>query len=306
MRSVTASMPCTAGGVFGHRQAPRLQRAVGVVQRLGLEALGVAEAVADHPQLAARGDGRILLPQRAGRAVARIGERRLALGDQTGVEVLEVGDPEEHLATHLENLGQRELLGAGELLGHVVDGAGVERDVLAGAAVAAGRRAHQPAVAVHQRQRHTVDLQLAQVVRVVADLALDARGPRRQLLRREDVVQAQHPLEVLGRGEVGGEARAADQLRRRVGGAQFGMLVFERLQLAQQLVELGVGDDRRVPDVVAELVLAHLVGEFLPAAAQIGVRRFLGLFGQRRFRLSSGSPSQAIRAGRHANGSGYA
>ena len=52
-----------AGGVLGHRQAPRLQRAVGVVQRLGAEALGVAEAVADHPQLATRGDGRILLPQ---------------------------------------------------------------------------------------------------------------------------------------------------------------------------------------------------------------------------------------------------
>ena len=257
------------------------------------EALGVAEAVADHPQLAAGGDGGILLPQRARRAVARIGERRLALRDQAGVELLEVGDPEEHLAAHLEHSRHRELLGAGELLGHVVDGAGVERDVLAGAAVAAGGRAHQPAVAVHQRQRDPVDLQLAQVVRVVADLALDPAGPGRQLVGREHVVQAEHPLEVVGRGEVGGEARAADQLRRRVGRAQLGMLVLERLQLAQQLVELRVGDDRRVPHVVAELVLAHLVGEFLPAAAQVGVGGVVGLLGQRRLRdpgLPSGSP----------------
>ena len=39
----------------------------------------------------------------------------------------------------------------------------------------------------------------------------------------------------------------------------------------QQLVELAVGDDRRVTHVVAELVFAHLVGEFLPLPAQVGV-----------------------------------
>ena len=95
-------------GVRGHRQAPRLQRAVGVVQRLRAEALGTAEAVADHPQLASGGDGGILLPQRTGGAVARIGERRLALCDQAGVQVLEIGDPEEHLAAHLEHLSAPE------------------------------------------------------------------------------------------------------------------------------------------------------------------------------------------------------
>ena len=51
------------GGVVGHRQSPRLQCAVRVVQRGRAEALGAAEAVADHPQLAPRGDRRILLPQ---------------------------------------------------------------------------------------------------------------------------------------------------------------------------------------------------------------------------------------------------
>jgi hypothetical protein len=100
-------------GVFGDRQAPRLECAVGVVQCLRAETLGVAEAVADHPQLAASGDGGILLPQRSRGAVARIGERRLALSDETGVELLEVGDAEEHLAAHFEHPREREFLCAG-------------------------------------------------------------------------------------------------------------------------------------------------------------------------------------------------
>src|SRR6185295_14304420 len=104
--------------------------AVGVMQRLRAEAFGAAETVADHPQFPGGGDSRVLLPQRARRAVARIRERRLALGDKSRVEVFEVGDPEEHLATDLEHLWPRKLLGVGELLGHVVDGARVERDVL--------------------------------------------------------------------------------------------------------------------------------------------------------------------------------
>jgi hypothetical protein len=139
--------------------------------------LGAADAVADHPQLAPRGDGRVLLAQRPGRAVARIGERRLAVFDQAGVERLEVGEQEEHLTAHLEQRRNREVVAGREAFGHVVDGAGVERHVLADPAVAPGGGAFQPAVAVDQRQGHPVDLELAQVVRVLADLVLDAIAP---------------------------------------------------------------------------------------------------------------------------------
>src|ERR687889_716727 len=45
------------------RQPPGGQRGVGLRLPLGLEALARAEAVADHPQRAARGDARVLLPQ---------------------------------------------------------------------------------------------------------------------------------------------------------------------------------------------------------------------------------------------------
>ena len=169
--------------------------------------------------------------------------------------------------------------------GHVVDGAGVQRDVLAGAAVTAGGGTHQSAVAVDQRQRDAVDLELAQVMRVFADLAADARRPGGEFLGRKHVVQAQHPLEVLGRGEVGREPGAADQLGRRIGCPQLGVLLLQRRQFAQQFVEFGIGNDRRIPHVVAELVLAHLVGKFLPAAAQVGSRGFVGLLRQRRLRI---------------------
>ncbi len=76
---------------------------------------------------------------------------------------------------------------------------------------------------------------------------------------------------MLGGGEVGREPRTADQLGGRIGRAQFGVLILERLQPAQQFVELAVGDDRRVTHVVAELMFANLVSEFLPLPAQVGV-----------------------------------
>jgi hypothetical protein len=62
-------------------------------------------------------------------------------------------------------------------------------------------------------------------------------------------------------------------------------LLLQRLEFAQQRVELGVGDDGGVFDVIAELVCTHLVGQFLPAAAQIGIGRVFGLLGQRLLRL---------------------
>ena len=48
------------------------------------------------------------------------------------------------------------------------------------------------------------------------------------------------------------------------------MLVLERAQTAQQYVEVRIRDDRRVTDVVAELVFAHLVGQFAPGTTYLG------------------------------------
>src|SRR5207247_9547639 len=72
---------------------------------------------------------------------------------------------------------------------HRPDGADVRRDVLADLAVTAGRPLHVHAVLVSQRDRHAVDLQLADVAGPLADAALDAPAPRLQLLLAEHVVE---------------------------------------------------------------------------------------------------------------------
>ncbi len=64
--------------------------------------------------------------------------------------------------------------------------------------------------------------------------------------------------------EFGCEA-AADQLGGRIGRAQIRMPFLEGVQFAEQLVELAVGDDRRIEHVVAELVVAYDLGQLLPA-----------------------------------------
>jgi hypothetical protein len=187
-----------------HRQPPTAHRVVRRRQPLRVVALDPPDAVHEEAQRAGGGHPRVLLPQRAGRGVAGIRERCPARLDQLGVELLEAGDREEHLAAHLEEVRQA---GAPQPAGDVGERAQIGRDVLAGAAVAAGRAAHQPAVVVEQRHREAVDLELAEVRRVVgADLALHPGRPGAQPFEGERVVQTHHPLEVLDRGEQRGDA----------------------------------------------------------------------------------------------------
>ena len=140
----------------GDRQPPRGQGGVGVGLRLRLESLPGAEPVADHPQRAARGHPRVLLPQRPGRGVARVGERGLARVQQRLVQLAERLDRHEHLAPDLE--GGR-VPGAFQPGRDGGDRADVRRDVLAGAPVAPGGRLDQRAVPVDEVDRQPVDLE---------------------------------------------------------------------------------------------------------------------------------------------------
>ena len=69
---------CVAGSAAPGRAAARTPRD----WRVDVEALAGADAVHEQPQRPGRGDPRVLLPQRAGGRVARVGERRLAGLDQ--------------------------------------------------------------------------------------------------------------------------------------------------------------------------------------------------------------------------------
>ena len=271
MNSCTAVEVVDDAVAVADRQPPRLQRVVGRRLQRRREALARADAVDDQPQLPGRGDPRVLLPQRAGGGVARVGEGRLAGLDQAGVEGGELLDREEDLAADLDLLGY---VAAGQPGRDPLQGAHVEGDVLAGHAVAAGECAHQPAALVEQVDGDAVDLELAQVVHVgTARVALDPLGPRGQLVGAERVVQAHHPLEVVGRREVGREG-AADGLRRRVGRAQLGVRLLDLLQLAHPAVVLRVGDGRRVAQEVVEARLVDQLDQLgVPVRGLLRVSR---------------------------------
>ncbi len=189
--------------VGGGGQAPLAQQVVGVretAEVLLLEALQGADAVHDHVQRPGGGDAGVLLAQRAGRRVARVGEGLLARLHQARVELLEALHGEEDLAAHLDQLGEAL---AGEALGDVGDRTDVGGDVLAGAAVAAGGGAGESAVLIGEVDREAVHLQLAQeVVGHALQLTGDAVGPLPQLLVVEGVVQREHALAVRDLGEL--------------------------------------------------------------------------------------------------------
>ncbi len=114
---------------------------------------------------------------------------------------------------------------------------------------------------IRQVDREAVDLQLAQeVVLGAADVLVDALGPGRQLQVVERVVQGEHA----GAVDDGRELRLVgpgDLLGRGVRRAQLGVLLLQRLQGAQEFVELRVADDRGVVHVVPEAVLLDLLSE---------------------------------------------
>ena len=105
------------------------------------------QTVDEHPQRAGRGDPRVLLAQRAGRAIAGVGEGLPAGLDERGVELLEGCDGEEDLTAHLEDLG---MAGPGEPVRDAVDRHDISGDVLACPPVPAGRCTDEPPAFVEQ------------------------------------------------------------------------------------------------------------------------------------------------------------
>ena len=220
--------------------------------------IDLAELVAPHRELAAGGDVRVLLAERARRGVARVDEEPLAGVGLAGVERLERARAHVDLAAHLQHVWRA----LRQALGDRLDGGDVGGDVLPHPPVAAGGRLHETAVLVEQRDGDAVDLQLAHVVdRVVVrsgtEAALQPLAPRQQLLGREGVVERHHRLAVLDRREQD-RRRGPDLLARRGRGDELRELVLVAAQVPDQLVELRVGDRRRVLGVVAPVVLGDL------------------------------------------------
>lgn len=60
---------------------------------------------------------------------------------------------------------------------------------------------------------------------------------------------------------------SSDALRGRAGGGKVGILGFDGLEAVHETIELGVGNLRRVENVVEVLVLANLLAEFFDFAS---------------------------------------
>src|SRR5262249_26652488 len=160
------------------RKVELLQQRVRGPLRFDARAVRGDEMVDVRAETARRGELRILLPQRARRRVARIGE--LLFFVEPFVQLLEILFRDVDLAAHLEAFDLR--VDAQRQRAHC---ANVRRDVVAAHAVAARGRARERAAFVQQIDRHAVDLQLRFIFDLLrAEAALDARVPLVQLLER--------------------------------------------------------------------------------------------------------------------------
>ena len=90
----------------------------------------------------------------------------------------------------------------------------------------------------------------------------------RQLLFVVRVVQAEHRLRMPDRREPFGRA-SAYALRRRIERDEIGVFALETLELAHELVELGIADLWSGVDVVAVFVMADLPSKLVYAAGGI-------------------------------------
>ena len=230
---------------------------------MGREGQVVARELVERAvQPAARHDGRLLLLERSGGGVARVGEELFAVGLALGVEAVERGVGHQHFAADLEQFGPPF---AAQPQRHGAHRADVGRHVVALDAVAAREGLHEPPVFVGERNGRAVELQLAYVVRR-ACLAFDASEELVQLVERVGVAQREHGVAVAHGAELGPEVAAHAQRGRR-GVGVFGMFAFELLEFAHHRVEVEIGDFGRVFDIVFMVVVVELPAQLLDPLA---------------------------------------
>ena len=228
-----------------------------------------------------RGDGRVLLPQRTGSRIARIGEYLSAGRCLPLVEREEVGLLHIDLAAHLADRGK---VAALELLRHVLERADIGGDVLAFGAVAPRRGAHQFAVLVAQRHRQAVDLRLGQegdrLVVCEFQEATDALDEIDHVLLAERIVQRQHRHRMPHLGETA-RRRGADGERQAALGDEIREFLLDGVVAPAQRIVFGVGDSWRIVLIVALVVLGDLrlqprmLALCLPRRHRVDIERFV-------------------------------
>ena len=179
-------------------------------------------------------------------AFARLVERALAARRLACVERVELLDGDEHFAAHFHDVG---MAVARELLGDARDEACVVGDELADAPVAARGRGGEDTALVSQADRETVDLELREPAHIAPRGSDGLLTPRDELVRGEDVIEAQHALGVCDRLEtsvLGG----SDRLRRRVLCPEHGVRGLDLLEPVHPRVVRRVVDARPIGSVI--------------------------------------------------------
>ena len=214
----------------------------------------VLDVEAENGQLSLPGDLAVLLPQRARRRVAWVGEQRLFVQLKFRVKRVEHGFFHIHLAAH-DQMRRRVF----QLVRDILDGLEVGGHVLADLPVAARRAADKFAVHILERNRKAVDLVFDHIFRL-PHRALDAGVELGKFIERKYVLQTLERIGVRHLGEPAGR-RAADPLGRGIRIRVFRVRRLERAQLALHHVVLIIRDFGRVLIVIFVVVIPQLFAQ---------------------------------------------
>ena len=240
-----------------------------------MQRIGIGDGIDKGGQVAARRDLGILLAQAAGGGVAWVGEGVAALGIGLFIQTNKAALGHIDLTAHLNgalavdtHVGERRL---GQVHGHILDGAHVERHVLTRGAIATRGRAHEAAVLVGKRHAKAVDLKLAGIGDAAGtERILGALEPRVEFVQIHGIVHGIHASHVRDRRKLLAHV-AAHALGIAVGRHQVGIGRLDFLQLNEHFVEGGVRDLGRVEHVVAVRVVVELVAQLGRARCRLGM-----------------------------------
>ena len=249
------------GALLAHRQAQFL---IPVQQRrMRSRHLGTfqhADAIGEEAQRTLGGNARIQLAQAAGSGIAGVGEFLLAGIALTLVQTGEIALVHQHFPAHVDHLRH---LFAMQAQGNGAHGADVGGDVFAGRTVAPRGRLDQHAVFVTQADGQAVELQFGgiahflQAFQPVAHPLIEGFD----IFIGKAIAQRQHRDFMAHRLELR-QGACPHTLCGGVGGEQFGVGGFQRLQFLEQPVIFGIRNARLVQHVVTVVV-----------AVQVGAQR---------------------------------
>lgn len=157
-------------------------------------------------------------------------------------------------------------------------GTDVLRDVLTRFAIATGGGLHQHAMLIAQVDRQPVKFQFGCIFdrRIVLAQSQFLAHPRVECLRAARFGiglgtdrEHRYCMAYLGKGI---ERLATDTPGGRIGCDEFGMLIFERLQLTEQPVIFRIGNGRLIKDVVGIIMTLDLPAQRCRARQHIGRR----------------------------------